>query len=96
MTDVFRNNLFEVPALSKKKLFHFGKINQIWTLKDSLKIMEALSKGSILEHVACEHNIQARLYRGDGLGRVYELLEDNCVTRWLSTLCHDTYNDQEL
>ena len=44
MTDVFRNNLFEVPALSKKKLFHFGKINQIWKLKDSLKIMEALSK----------------------------------------------------
>ena len=42
-----------------------------------------------VEHLACEHNIQARLYSGDLLG-------DNRVTRWLSTCCDDTYDDQEL
>ena len=49
-----------------------------------------------LEHLACEHNIQARLYSGDGLDRIYQLLGDNHVTRWLSTICDDTYNGQEL
>ena len=86
--------------LLKKKLLHLGQINQIWKLKDSEKIVEALSKMintmKDLEHLACEHNIQARLYRGDGLDRIYQLLGDNRVTRWLSIICDDTYNDEEL
>ena len=86
--------------LLKKKLLHLGKINQIWKLKDSEKIVEALSKMintmRDLEHLACERNIQANLYSGDGLDRIYQLLGDSRVTRWLSTICDDTYNDKEL
>ena len=82
------------------KLLHLGKINQIWKLKDSEKIVEALSKMintmRDLEHLACERNIQANLYSGDGLDRIYQLLGDSRVTRWLSTICDDTYNDKEL
>ena len=81
-------------------MFHLGKINQIWKLKDSEKIVEARSKMIItmkdLEHLTCEHNIQARLYSEDGFDRIYQLLGDNHVTKWLSTICHGTYNDQEL
>ena len=69
-------------------------------MKDSEKIVETQSKmiNSMkdLEHLACEHNIQTRLYSGDGLCRIYQLLGDNRVTRWLSIICDDTYNDQEL
>ena len=82
------------------KLLHLGKINQIWKLKDSEKIVEALSKMintmRDLEHLACERNIRANLYSGDGLDRIYQLLGDSLVTRWLSTICDDTYNDKEL
>ena len=82
------------------KLLHLGKINQIWKLKDSEKVVEALSKMintmRDLEHLACECNIQAKLYSGDGLDRIYQLLRDNRVTRWLSTICDNTYNDKEL
>ena len=82
------------------KLLHLGKINQIWKLKDSEKVVEALSKmiNTVrdLEHLACERNIQAKLYSGDGLDRIYQLLRDNRVTRWLSTICDNTYNDKEL
>ena len=82
------------------KLLHLGKINQIWKLKDSEKVVEALSKMintmRDLEHLACERNIQAKLYSGDGLDRIYQLLRDNRVTRWLSTICDNTYNDKEL
>ena len=49
-----------------------------------------------LEHLACEHNIQARLYSADGLDRIYQLLGDNRVRRWLSSICDETFNDQEL
>ena len=83
--------------LLKKKL---GKINQIWKLKDSEKIVETLSKmintKKDLEHLTYEHNTQTRLYSGDGLERIYQLLGDHYVTRWLSTTCNDAYNDQEL
>ena len=72
--------------LLKKKLLHLGQINQIWKLKDSEKIVKALSKMintmKDLEHLACEHNIQARLYSGGGLDRIYQLLGGNRVTRW--------------
>ena len=82
------------------KLLHLGKIKQIWKLKDSEKVVEALSKMintmRDLEHLACERNIQAKLYSGDGLDRIYQLLRDNRVTRWLSTICDNTYNDKEL
>ena len=49
-----------------------------------------------LKHLTCQHNIQARLYSGDGPDRIYQLLGDNHVKRWLSTTCDDTYNDREL
>ena len=53
--------------LLKKKLLHLGKINQIWKLKDSEKIVEALSKMintmmNLEQQLAYEHNIHARLY----------------------------------
>ena len=60
-----------------------GTSNQINTKKD-------------LKHLACQHNIQARLYSGDGPDRIYQLLGDDHVERWLSTTCDDTYNVREL
>ena len=36
------------------------------------------------------------MYSGDRLDRIYQLLEDNPVTRWLPTICDDSYNDHEL
>ena len=92
-----RRSFGDPKSLVKKKLFHLGKKNQIWKLKDSEKMLEALSKMinfmKDLEHLAYEHNIQARLYSGDEIDRIYQLLGDNRVTRWLSTICDDTYND---
>ena len=40
-----------------------------------------------LEHLAHKHNIQTRLYSGDGLDTLYYLLGDNYITRWFSTIC---------
>ena len=48
-----------------------------------------------LQRLASEHHIESKLYSGDGLGRIYQLLDDNRVTRWLSKLCEETYDDHE-
>ena len=48
-----------------------------------------------LQHLASEHHIESKLYSGDGLERIYQLLGDNQVTRWLSKLCEETYDDHE-
>ena len=48
-----------------------------------------------LQHLASEHHIESKLYSGDGLGHIYQLLDDNRVTRWLSKLCEETYDDHE-
>ena len=54
-------------------------MNQISTMKDSEKIVETLSKmintTKNLEHLACEHNIQARLYSGMDLTESLSCLE---------------------
>ena len=48
-----------------------------------------------LQRLASEHHIESKLYSGDGLERIYQLLGDNRVTRWLSKLCQETYDDLE-
>ena len=49
-----------------------------------------------LQRLACERNIQARLYKEDGIDRIYQLLGYNLVTRWLLRVCDYTCNDHEL
>ena len=48
-----------------------------------------------LQHLASEHHIESKLYSGDGLERIHQLLGDNRVTRWLSKLFEETYDDHE-
>ena len=48
-----------------------------------------------LQRLASEHHIESKLYSGDGLERIYQVLGDNRITRWLSKLCDETYDDHE-
>ena len=36
------------------------------------------------------------MYGGDGLEKIYQLLGDNRMTRWLAIICEETYDDEEL
>ena len=42
-----------------------------------------------------QHNIRSRLYSGDGLERIYQMMSDSQVTRWLSTICEVEYNNEQ-
>ena len=85
--------------LLKKKLSEINKISQLSKLKDTERVVAALSQiintMKDLQHLASEHHIESKLYSGDGLERIYQLLGDNQVTRWLSKLCEETYDDHE-
>ena len=48
-----------------------------------------------LHSLASEHHIESKSYSGDGLERINQLLVNNRVTRWLSKLYEETYNDRE-
>ena len=48
-----------------------------------------------LKCLASEHHIESKLYGGDGLECIYQLLGDNRVIRWLSKLYEETYDDHE-
>ena len=50
--------------------------------------MEALSKTI--------NTIKDLDWGGGGIDRIYQLLGDKDVTRWLSTICDDTCNDQKV
>ena len=85
--------------LLKKKLSEINKISQLSKLKDTERVVAALSQiintMKDLQRLASEHHIESTLYSGDGLERIYQLLDDNRVTRWLSKLCEETYDDHE-
>ena len=42
-----------------------------------------------------QHNIRSRLYSGDGLEKIYQMIGDSRVTRWLSTICEVEYNNEQ-
>ena len=85
--------------LLKKKLSEIKKISQLLKLKDTERVVVALSQIIItmkdLQRLASEHHIESKLYSGDGLERIYQLLGDNRVTRRLSKLREETYDDHE-
>ena len=73
--------------------------DQLWKLKDTEKVVTALSQviNAIkdLKRLASEHHIESKFYSGNGLERIYQLLDDNGITKWLSKLREETYDDQE-
>ena len=49
-----------------------------------------------LQRLASEHGIESRLYSGNDIERIYQLLSNNRVTRWPSTMCGELYDDETL
>ena len=74
-------------------------VSQPRRLRGEEKLMEVLSKiinmMKGLYQLAEQHNIKSRLYSGDRLERIYQMIGDNLVTRWLSTICEVEYNDEK-
>ena len=48
-----------------------------------------------LQRLASEHHTEPKLYSGDGLEQIHQLLADNQVTRWFSKLYEETYDHEQ-
>ena len=85
--------------LLKKKLSQIGNISQLWKIRDQEKLGNALSKiiniMRNLHQLAEQTPIRSRLYSGVGLERVYQMMGDTRVRRWVSTICEVEYNDEQ-
>ena len=42
------------------------------------------------------HNIEAKLYNNDAVEKIYKLLGDGRVTRWLGSICDEEIEDDVL
>ena len=83
--------------LMKKKLSQIGNISQLWKIRDQEKLVDALSKIVNMMrdlYQLAEHNIKSHLYSSYRLERIYQMMGDSQVTRWLSTICQVEYNDE--
>ena len=85
--------------LLKRKLAEIGKINNLWKIRDTEKIVEALNKiintMKDLKKLASDHGIKSKLYSSDRLEKIYQLLDDSRMIRWLAIVCEEAYDDEE-
>ena len=83
-----------------KKLAEINNSDVLWKVKTPAKIVEGLSKIINLMKDLVElskfHNIENKLYNGDAIEKIYKLLGDSRVTRWLSSSCDENLEDAEL
>ena len=90
----------DTKTMLSKKLSELKNIEGTWKLKDPSKVAEALTRiiniMKDLMKLASKHKIEGRLYHSDALDKIYNLLGDNRVTRWLSSSYDSTKEDHEL
>ena len=70
-----------------KKLSQFNEIEHIGRTKDNNKTIDVISKivnvMKDLMQLSKRHNIENNLYYGDGLEKIYRLMGDGRINRWL-------------
>ena len=71
----------------------------LWKIKEPEKLMEGLSKiinlMKDLTTLAVKHNIENQLYYGDRIHKIYQLLGENRVTKWLMKISDEDLSDEE-
>ena len=87
-------------TMLNKKLSDVRKIGALWKIKDNEQIKEGLisiiNVISDLIKLAKRHNLEGRLYYGDGLDMIYGIMGEARITKWLSSTCDDTLEGEAL
>ena len=87
-------------SMLTKKLLEVSKFGMLWKIKEPERLMEGLSKiinlMKDLMKLAHKHDVENRLYYGDGLERIYRLMGETRVTRWFSKITDDNVEGEQL
>ena len=82
-----------------KKLNHLNSLDAPWKQKNPEEVVENLVKiintMKDLLHLAKTYQIEEKLFHGDGLQRIYKLLGDKRIMRWLAISCEHTKEGEE-
>ena len=83
----------------QKKLFEISIFTALWKIKISEKLMEDLSRIiNLMKDImalAVKHNTENQLYYSDNIQKIYQLLDENRVTKWLMKISDEDLSDEE-
>ena len=83
----------------KKKIFEISIFTALWKIKKSEKLMEDLSRiinlMKDITTLAAKRNIENQLYYSDSIQKIYQLLDENRVTKWLMKISDEDLSDEE-
>ena len=83
----------------KKKLCGIRKFIALWKIKETEKLMEGLSRiinlMKDLTTLAVKQNIENQLYYSNSIHKIYQLLGENRVTKWLMKISEGDLSDEE-
>ena len=86
--------------LLNKKLSSVLALGPLWKIKDVEKLKTALMSliniMSDLINLAKYHNIEGKLYFGEGIDMIYAIMGDARVTKWLTNICDTNLEGEEL
>ena len=87
-------------TMLNKKLSDVRKIGALWKIKDNERIKEGLiniiNAMSDLIKLAKRHNLEGRLYYGDGLDMIYGIMGETRITKWLTSICDESLEGEAL
>ena len=87
-------------TMLNKKLSDVRKIGALWKIKDNERIKEGLisiiNAISDLIKLAKRHNLEGRLYYGDGLDMIYGIMGEARIAKWLTSICDETLEGEAL
>ena len=85
--------------LLKKKLSEIDSVNDLWKIKNPERVSNSLTKlinvMRDLVKLAADHGIEIKLYGGDGLDRIYRLMGDDRLTKWLISIADKDLSDKK-
>ena len=89
----------DVKTMLSQKLKQLSNMEPIYRCKNPQTLAHSLSKIITLINemvmLADEHNLEPNLYYSDGLHRLYGLLDDSRLSRWLRSIANDTMEPKE-
>ena len=87
-------------TLLSKKLSAVENIGPLWRIKDveklKMALMTLINGMTDLMSLAKYHDIEGKLYFGDGIDTIYGLMGDFRVTKWLTQICDQGLDGKEL
>lgn len=90
----------DTKLLLRKKLSSIDNVQNLYRCRDPEKLANAISSVinimKDLSKLACDHNLESRLYSGDAIHRIYRLLGENRITRWINSTCEKDSDDKTI